>query len=186
MLTDQAKQAIREQMARYPVSRSALGPALYIAQQECGGWVPPEAVRDVAEVMGLEPADVQSTMSFYVMYNKAPVGKYMIEICHNISCAVLGCSRLFEVVEQKCGIRQGETSEDGMFTLKGVECLAACEGAPVLQLNGLYHENVTPEQLETLIDRLRAEAGIPESIYNAVYTPERTPRSGNGAANGSG
>src|SRR5205085_4692923 len=99
MLSEQARQSIREQMTRYPVPRSALGAALYIAQQECGGWVPPEAVYDVAEVMGLEPADVQSTMSFYVMYNKAPVGKYMLEICHNISCAIMGCRRLFEVVE---------------------------------------------------------------------------------------
>src|SRR5579883_2056160 len=123
MLSEQARQAIRDQKARYPCSRSALGAALYIAQEECGGWVPHEAIKDVAEEMGLEPTDVQSMMSFYVMYNKAPVGKYVIEICHNISCALLGATRLFEVVERKCGIHRGETSEDGLFTLKGVECL---------------------------------------------------------------
>src|SRR5687767_553414 len=98
MLSEQARQAIREQMARYPVSRSALGAALYIAQEECGGYVPYEAVKDVAEVMGLDPADVQSTMSFYVMYNKAPTGKYLFEVCHNISCTVLGAQRLLEVI----------------------------------------------------------------------------------------
>lgn len=176
MLSERARDAIREQMARYPVSRSALQSALYIAQEECGGWVPPEAVKDVAEVMGLEAADVQSTMSFYVMYNKAPVGKYLLEVCHNISCAILGCGRLFEVIERKCSIRPGETSEDGLFTLKGVECSAACGGAPAVQVNGMFHEKMTPEQLEELLDRLRAEGGPRESLYNATYTPERTPR----------
>lgn len=180
MLSEKAKQQIREQMARYPVSRSALGPALYIAQNECGGWVPTEAIRDVAEVMDLDPADVQSTMSFYVMYNKAPVGKYVIEICHNVSCALLGAGRLFEVLERKCGIQPGETSADGMFTLKGVECLASCGKAPTLQVNGLYHDNVTPEQLERMIDQLRTEGGPDHSMYNAAYAPERTPREGNG------
>jgi NADH-quinone oxidoreductase E subunit len=178
MLSEAARQAIRLQMSRYPRSRSALGAALYIAQEECGGHVPPTAVRDIAEVMGLDPADVQSTMSFYIMYNKAPVGRYMVEICHNISCAVLGCAALFRVMREKCGIGPGETSEDGLFTLKGVECLAACGGAPALQVNGIYHENVTPEQLEALIDRLREEGGPSGSIYNAVYAPERAGAGG--------
>src|ERR1700687_1647810 len=114
MLSEDAKQQIREQMARYPKSRSALGHALYIAQQECGGHVPREAVKDVAEVMGLEAADVQSTMSFYVMYNKEPIGKYMLEVCHNISCALLGAKGLFDVIERKCGIHPAEPSEDGL------------------------------------------------------------------------
>ena len=167
-------------MARYPVSRSALGAALYIAQEECGGWVPHDAIADIAEVMGIEPADVQSTMSFYVLYNKEPVGKYMLEICHNISCHVMGCKRLFEVVEEKCGIGPGETSADGLFTLKGVECLASCGGAPALQINGLYHELVTPERLAQMIDQMRAEGGATASIYFSVYEPERTPRAGSG------
>lgn len=178
MLSDKAKEAIREQMARYPHSRSALGHALYIAQDECGGWVPHEAVRDVAEVMGLEPADVQSTMSFYVMYNKEPTGKYLLEVCRNISCALLGSKRLFDVIDRKCGIGPGQTSEDGLFTLKAVECSAACGGAPAFQLNGMYHENATPEQLEELIDRLRSDGDPAENIYNAVYTPEKTARDG--------
>jgi NADH-quinone oxidoreductase E subunit len=175
MLSEQAKQGIREQMARYPVPRSALGAALYIAQEECGGWVPNEAIKDIAEVMDLEPADVQSMMSFYVMYNKAPTGKYLVEICHNISCSLIGAGRLFEVMERKCGVHPGDTSADGLVTLKGVECIAACGGAPALQINGMYYENVTPEQLEGMIDEMKATPGLP-SIYNAVYTPEKTPR----------
>lgn len=176
MLSENAKAAIREQMARYPSSRSALGAALYIAQDECGGWVPHEAVKDVAEVMGLDPADVQSTMSFYVMYNKAPIGKYLLEVCHNIACSVNGAHRLFDVIERKCGIHPGETSEDGLFTLKGVECSAACGGGPVIQINGLYHEKMTPEHLEQKLDELSAQGGDPANIYNGTYTPEKTPK----------
>jgi NADH-quinone oxidoreductase subunit E len=173
MLSEQARAAIREQMARYPVPRSALGAALYIAQEECGGWVPTEAIKDVAEVMGMEPADVQSMMSFYVMYNKAPTGKYLLEVCHNVSCALLGAQKMIDVVERKCGIHPGETSEDGLFTLKAVECSAACGGAPAIQVNGLYYERLTPEQFEQLIDQCRAEGGPQVNLYNAVYTPEK-------------
>jgi len=178
MLSEKAKEAIRVQMKRYPVSRSALGHALYIAQEECGGWVPGEAVKDIAEVMGMDPADVQSMMSFYVMYNKAPTGKYLIEVCHNISCALLGAKLLFDVLERKCHLHPGETSEDGLFTLKGVECSAACGGAPAVQINGLFHENCTPQQLEALIEQCRAEGAPKENLYNAAYTPERTPKDG--------
>ena len=174
MLSEQAKQKIREQMARYPNSRSALGAALYIAQDECGGWVPHDAIHDIGEVMGLDPADVQSMMSFYVMYNKEPIGKYLVEVCHNISCAVMGAQKIIQTVEHKCGIHPGETSEDGLFTLKGVECLAACGGAPCLQVNGIFYLNVTPEQTEQILDRCRAEGGPRENIYNAVYNAEKT------------
>jgi NADH-quinone oxidoreductase subunit E len=130
--------------------------------------------------MGLEAADVQSTTSFYVMYNKAPVGKYLLEVCHNISCNLMGSKRIVDVIERKCGVHPGETSEDGLFTLKTVECLAACGGAPAFQVNGLYHENWTPEQVEELIDRLRAEGGAAECIYNAVYNPELAAKNGRG------
>jgi NADH-quinone oxidoreductase E subunit len=172
MLSEQAKQAIREQMARYPVPRSALGAALYIAQDECGGWVPHEAIKDIAEVMDLDPADVQSTMSFYVMYNKESIGKYLIEVCHNITCSLLGAQKLIEVVEHECGIHPGETSEDGLFTLKAIECNAACGGGPNCQVNGMYYENCTPEQLKDMIANMRAEGGPQQNLYNAVYAPE--------------
>lgn len=176
MLSEQAKEKIRQQMARYPVPRSALGAALYIAQEECGGWVPFDAIQDIADVMDLEPTDVQSMMSFYVMYNKAPVGKYLIEICHNISCNVMGAQKLVDVVERKCHIHAGETSEDGLFTLKTIECNAACGGAPNCQVNGIYHEKLTPELMEQLLDRLRAEGGPKENLYNAAYQPDLDAR----------
>ena len=174
MLSEQARQAIREQMARYPDSRSALGHALYIAQEECGGWVPREAVKDVAEVMGMEAADVQSVMSFYVMYNKEPIGKHLIEVCHNISCAVMGSGRMLDAIERKCGIKPGETSADGVFTLKSVECSAACGGAPAVQIDGYFYERMTPPQLETLLDDVREGRVKNDRLYNAVFSPEKT------------
>lgn len=180
MLSEQAKEKIRQQMSRYPVSRSALGHALYIAQEECGGWVPHEAIKDIGEVMNLEPADVQSMMSFYVMYNKAPTGKYLIEVCHNISCVLRGSQNLLNAVERKCGIHPGETTEDGMFTLKAIECSALCGSAPVLQINGLFHENMTAEKVERLVDDLRAAGDPKEDLYNAVYAPDLAKRNGKG------
>jgi NADH-quinone oxidoreductase subunit E len=178
MLSEQAKEKIRQQMARYPVPRSALGHALYVAQEECGGWIPYDAIKDIAEVMDLEPTDVQSMMSFYVMYNKGPVGKYLIEICHNIACNVMGSQKLVDVVERKCHIHAGETSEDGLFTLKTIECNAACGGGPNCQVNGTYYENLTVEQFEQLLDRLAREGGPKpgENIYNAVYQPDLDAR----------
>jgi NADH-quinone oxidoreductase subunit E len=174
MLSEQAKATIRQQMSRYPNPRSALGHALYVAQDECGGWVPPEAIDDIAAVMNLEAADVQSMMSFYVMYNKAPIGQCLIEVCHNISCAVMGAQKLLDVVEHKLGIHPGETTEDGLFTLKAIECNAACGGGPNCQINGEYFENVTPEQLGKMLDQIRNEGAPAENLYNAVYAPELT------------
>src|SRR5919199_4311287 len=108
MLSQKAIQEIEAYKARYPHPRSALMPALYIAQEENGGWLSKEALRDVAELMGLTPADVESVASFYSMYNKRPVGKYMIEVCTNIACCLLGAERLVRHIEQRLGVPVGE------------------------------------------------------------------------------
>src|SRR5438045_4217021 len=125
MLSDTARDAIRREMARYPDSRSALMPALYIAQADAGGWLPPEAIAGVAETMGLTTADVQGVASFYSMYYKQSVGRYVIDVCHNISCQLLGAQGLLEHLLERLGTDEGETTPDGLFTVKGVECLAA-------------------------------------------------------------
>ena len=190
MLSENAKAAIREQMARYPDSRSALGHALYIAQEECGGWVPHEAVKDVAGVMDMEAADVQSMMSFYVMYNKEPVGKHVIEVCHNISCAVMGSGKMFEMIHEKCGIGPGETSADGLFTLKSVECSAACGGAPAVQINGMFYENKKPEEVAAVLDELKSKGqeglGFVGSMYNLIEVPEKAAKPYSGGPNAAG
>jgi NADH-quinone oxidoreductase subunit E len=156
MLSEKAIALIQEYKAKYPHPRSALMPALWVAQEECGGWIPKEALRDVAEVMDLTPADVESTCSFYSMYNKEPVGKYMIEVCTNISCALLGGEELLHHVLSHLGVGLGETTPDGLFTVKHVECMAACGGAPAIQVNGLYHENMTAEKFDQLVEELKA------------------------------
>jgi NADH-quinone oxidoreductase E subunit len=157
MLSQKAKEEIAAYKARYPHPRSALMPALYIAQEENGGWLSKEALRDVAEAMDLTPADVESVASFYSMYNKRPVGKYMIEVCTNISCSLLGSRPLLHHIEEKLGVPVGENTPDGLFTVKTVECMASCGGAPAIQVNGLYHENMTPERFDQLVDELRAQ-----------------------------
>ncbi len=167
MLSLDAKEAIRAQMARYPSARSALMPALYIAQNEAGGWLPPEAVRDVAEVMGMTAADVQAVASFYSMYYKQPVGRYVIDVCRNVSCALMGGRELLQHLLDRLGVAEGERTRDGLFTVKGMECLAACGGAPCLQVNGLYHENMSPEKAERLLEELRAAVGREELMVDS-------------------
>lgn len=158
MLSDQAFQEIREQMSRYPEPRSALMPALYIAQREAGGWLSPAAIADVARVMDLTPADVQAVASFYSMYYKQPVGRYCIDVCHNITCSLLGGRELLRHILRRLGVDEGETTSDGLFTVKGVECLAACHEAPCLQVNGHYRDRVTFEGADRLLEVLRQEA----------------------------
>ena len=158
MLSQKAIQEIEALKARYPHPRSALMPALYIAQEENGGWLSREAMQDVAAVMDLTPADVESVASFYSMYNKRPVGKYMVEVCTNISCSLLGAERLAHHIEERLGVPIGEITPDGLFTVKHVECMASCGGAPAIQVNGLYHENMTPEKFDHLVEELRAAA----------------------------
>jgi NADH-quinone oxidoreductase subunit E len=158
MLSEKAIALIQEEKARYPNARSALMPALWIAQEECGGYIPKEALLDVARVMDLTPADVESTCSFYSMYNKEPVGKYVIEVCTNISCALLNGEKLLRHLLDRLGVDTGERTPDGLFTVKRVECMAACGGAPAIQVNSIYHENMTPEKVDILLDELRAQA----------------------------
>jgi len=158
MLSEQAITQIEELKRRYPNPRSALMPALWIAQEEYGGWLPREALLDVARVMDLTPADVESTCSFYSMYNKQPVGKYTIEVCTNIACSLLGGEKLLDHILSRLGVGLGENTPDGLFTVKKVECMASCGGAPAIQVNSLYHENMTPEKFDVLLEELRKEA----------------------------
>jgi NADH-quinone oxidoreductase subunit E len=158
MLSDTAIARIEEEKARYPNSRSALLPALWIAQEDCGGYLPKEALQEVARLMELTPADVESTCSFYSMYNKQPVGKYVIEVCTNITCSLLKGRPLLQHLLSRLGVEPGEVTPDGLFTVKHVECMAACGGAPAIQVNSFYHENMTPEKVDALLDELRAAA----------------------------
>jgi NADH-quinone oxidoreductase E subunit len=155
-LSEKALAEIDAYKALYPNARSALLPALWVAHEDNGGYLSREAMEDVARAMDLTPADVISVASFYSMYNKVPVGKYLIEVCTNISCSLLGADRLARHLEERVGVGPGAVSADGLFTIKHVECMAACGGAPAIQVNSLYFESMTPEKVDRLLGDLRA------------------------------
>lgn len=145
----------KELMSHYPRSRSALVPLCHLAQEQ-DGYLAKDAMGHIAELLDLAPAEVYGTASFYEMFKFAPVGKYLIGVCTNISCMILGGEELLEHCEAKLGVRTGATTADGMFTLEEMECLAACTRAPCLQVNYRYFENVTHEQVDKLVDDLAA------------------------------
>jgi NADH-quinone oxidoreductase subunit E len=145
-------------MARYPEgrSKSALLPILHIAQSENDGWLSVNAMDAVAHVMGLQHIEVYEVASFYSMYNLHPVGTYVLDVCRTTPCMLRGSDDLITHLEKKLGVHVGETTKDGMFTLKGVECLGSCGTAPMLQCGATFHENLTIERADALIDELRA------------------------------
>lgn len=156
MISEQAKQRMRDLAGRYPVARSAVMPSLYIAQQE-EGYITQEGLRAVAEAIGMTMADVESVATFYTMYLQQPQGRKVIKVCNSIACYLRGCDGLVEHLEQRLGIKRGETTPDGNYTLETVECLASCSSAPALQVNGEFVENVTLESADALLDKLDKE-----------------------------
>ncbi|HKF37100.1 MAG TPA: NADH-quinone oxidoreductase subunit NuoE [Ktedonobacteraceae bacterium] len=166
MISEQARQRMRNLAARYPVARSAVMPALYIAQQE-EGYITQEALQAVAEAIGMTVDDVESIATFYTMYYQQPPGKKVIKVCTSISCYLRDCDELVRHFEQRLGIKRGETTADGNYTLMTAECLASCGTAPVLQVNNEFVENVTLEQADALVDEwereLKAKAAEPKT-----------------------
>jgi NADH-quinone oxidoreductase E subunit len=156
MISEQAKQRMRDLAGRYPVARSAVMPSLYIAQQE-EGYITQEGLQAVAEAIGMTMADVESVATFYTMYLQQPPGKKVIKVCNSIACYLRNCDTLVEHLEQRLGIKRGETTPDGNYTLETVECLASCSSAPALQVNGVFVENVTLEAADALLDKLDKE-----------------------------
>ncbi len=150
MISEQAKQRMRDLASRYPVARSAVMPALYIAQQE-EGYITKEGLSAVAEAIGMTVDDVESVATFYTMYYQRPPGKKVIKVCTSISCYLRNCDALLEHLEQRLGIKRGETTADGNYTLQTAECLASCGTAPVLQVNDEFVENVTLQTLDKLL-----------------------------------
>src|ERR1700730_15948925 len=151
MISEQAKARMRALAARYPSGRSAVLPSLYIAQQE-EGYITQDGLQAVAEAIGLTADDVESVATFYTMYYQHPPGKKVIKVCTSISCYLRNCDTLVKHLEQRLGIKRGETTADGNYTLMTTECLASCGTAPVLQVNNEFVENVTLEIADSLID----------------------------------
>lgn len=149
----------QEIMKRYPAGKqkSAVIPILHIAQAEFNGWLSPEAMDYVAEVIGIKPIEVYEVASFYSMFNLKPVGKCTLEVCRTSSCWLSGSEDIVKYIEKKLNIKDGETTKDGMFTLKTVECLGSCGTAPMLQCGASFHENLTYEKVDQLIEKYRSE-----------------------------
>jgi len=141
-------------MGKYPRKRSALIPALMLAQKEAG-YLSTEIVCEIASLFGLTPNEVNEVASFYSMLYKKPVGKYVIQVCTNISCLLCNAEGIMEHVTRRLGIRPGQTSEDGKYTLLEVECLGSCGTSPVIQINDDYYEELTPVKLDQILDSLK-------------------------------
>ena len=148
---------VEEIAARYPDPRSAVLPALRIAQEE-HGWLPPDVLREVADVLDLTPAYCQAVASFYDMFHLEPVGRHMVEVCTNLSCALVGAQRVVDALEQALGIRAGETTGDGEITFRAVECLGGCGYAPVVAVDSRYRQHFKPEDARALIEEIRGTA----------------------------
>lgn len=144
---------------RYPQGKqkSALLPILHVAQAEFDGWLSAPVMDYVASILNIQPIEVYEVASFYSMYNLKPVGKCTLEVCRTSSCWLLGAEDIVRHIEKKLGIKDGQTTADGMFTLKTVECLGSCGTAPMLQCGAKYHENLTLEKVDDLLDNLRSE-----------------------------
>jgi NADH-quinone oxidoreductase subunit E len=138
---------------RYPTRVALLLPALHAAQDETG-WLPPEVLEEIGAYIGIHPAQVKEVASFYTMYNLKPVGKYHLKVCTNVACCLRGADELVEHCEKKYNIKCGETTKDRKFTLMEEECLGACGTAPAMMLNNDYHENLTIQRLDQLLDAL--------------------------------
>ncbi len=146
-------------IARYPEGKhkSALIPILHIAQATFEGWLSPDTMDYVASLLKIKPVEVYEVASFYSMYNLKPVGKCTLEICRTSSCWARGAEDIVEHLEKKLGIKAGETTPDGMFTIKTVECLGSCGTAPMMQVGASYHENLTLEKVNKLLEEYRSE-----------------------------
>jgi len=155
--TPQQLETIQALVARYPHPRSALLPVLHLAQ-DAFGHLSMEAQQLVADTLGLRLMAVREVVTFYTMFREQPSGKFRLEVCTNASCSLNGANALVRHLCDKLGIKAGETSEDGLFTVTEVECAGACAGAPVVQINNVYHENVTSEQMDAMVETMRGGA----------------------------
>jgi NADH-quinone oxidoreductase subunit E len=148
-------QKLRKQ---YPGSRSAVLPALRLAQEEHGGWLPPEALREVADALDETPAYCLSIASFYDMLNLEPVGHHVVEVCTNLSCALAGAQSVLDAFANELGVRPGETTEDGSVTLRAIECAGGCGRAPVVVVDDVYREPVREEDVSAIVEELRGDS----------------------------
>ncbi len=146
---------IRELGQRFPDSRTAILPALRLVQEANGGWLAPESFEQVGSALGLTPAYCQAVASFYDMFHLVPMGRHSVEVCTNLSCALVGAQQVVDAFESELGVAPGETTEDGEITLRAVECLGGCGYATVVAVDHRYHQNVKPDDVPGIVKELR-------------------------------
>lgn len=160
MLLEKYKDEIADILARYPVKRSALIPLLHLAQRE-EGYVSEGAMKEIARILKLTPPQVYETVTFYTMLNLKPVGKFHIQVCKSLMCALVGSDTLVGWLRMKLGVNPGETTADRLFTLSTVECLAACGTGPMMQINDDYYERLTEEKVDRILADLKRDGTSP-------------------------
>jgi NADH-quinone oxidoreductase subunit E len=150
---------VNNMISRYPEGKhkSALLPILHLAQAEFDGWLSPEVMDYVASILSIQKIEVYEVASFYSMYNLQPVGNCLLEVCRTSSCWLRGANEIVEHIEKKLGIKEGETTADGMFTLKTVECLGSCGTAPMMMCGAQFHENLNFQKVDTILEKLKAD-----------------------------
>lgn len=165
--SDDALALVNRIIRRYPEGKqkSALLPVLHLAQAEFGGWLSAPVMDYVASLLNIQSIEVYEVASFYTMFNLKPVGKCVVEVCRTGPCWLMGAEDIVKYMEKRLGIREGETTPDGMFTLKTVECLASCGTAPMLQIGETYHEHLTLEKIDQLLDHCRTSVSSPVSHW---------------------
>lgn len=154
MFTEETLKKIQELKKRYPTTKATVLPVLWLAQEQFG-WISPETMKYVAELLGLPLSHVFGVVTFYTMFNTKPVGKYHLQVCTNVSCQLLGAEKISEHLCKRLSVRLGETTGDKRFTVSEVECLGSCGTAPMMQVNAEYHENLTAEKVDKLLTELR-------------------------------
>ncbi len=156
-LSQEREQEFAEILARYPNKMAACIPALHLCQDANDNWVSPEVVGFVAERLDVSPAHVQGVVSFYSLFNETPPGKHQVWVCRTLSCALRGGESVLKHCQERLGIKAGQTTSDGKITLRTAECLAACGQAPMMQVDKEYFENLTMDEVDKILDRLRYE-----------------------------
>lgn len=167
----EAEALVQRIIKRYPEGKqkSAILPVLHIAQAEFGGWLSAETMDYVASVLNILPIEVYEVASFYSMFNLKPVGKCVIEVCRTGPCWLMGAEDIVNYIEKKLGIKEGQTTADGMFTLKTVECLASCGTAPMMQIGETYHEFLTTEKVDDILNQCKRDIQEPVSHWDKKH-----------------
>ncbi|MBD3169618.1 MAG: NADH-quinone oxidoreductase subunit NuoE [candidate division Zixibacteria bacterium] len=158
LISEETRKKLAELKDKYPTRQASIMPALHLVFDEFG-YLGVEQLDEAADIIGVSRLDMNETASFYTLFPKQKVGKYLIQVCTNLSCALMGADNLVEYLEEKLGIKLGETTPDGIFTLWNVECLGSCGTAPMMQVNDEYYEDLTREKVDELIENWRKGEG---------------------------